>query len=114
MYQGGHSSISAADSFKSLGIQPIHVMSSAGPLKVRSEAFLGFLRSLRSGNLSNPLVQVLIVMLVGLPMSNTRPGVANYENGQYALAEDVITDALSLFSSQSVPSPDIDQMLLGQ
>ncbi len=52
--------------------------------------------------------QILNAMLVMLPISNTRPGVPNYRSGQYGLAEDIISDALSLFSSQEVPPTSSD------
>ena len=104
---GGHAAISASASYKSLGFEPIQVFSGAAPIKARSEAFLGFMRSVNSGNLANPL-QVLNVVLVGLSLSNTREDVANYGSGQYAVSQDIVDDAVTFFSDQTVPSAFFD------
>ena len=100
-----------------MGVEPIQVFSGGAPIKVRSEAFLGFLRSVLSGNLSSVL-QIINVLLVGLSISNTREDVVNFGSGQYAVSQDIIHDALTVFQDDTLPSvffnPDgFNQGLLG-
>ena len=106
-HTGGHAAISASDSYKSLGFSPLQVFSGGAPIKFRSEALLGFLRSLRDGNLNSTL-QILNILLVGLSMSNTREDVANYGSGQYLVAEGIVDDAITVFSDPSLPSAVLD------
>ena len=90
-----------------MGFEPIQVFAGGAPIKVRSEGFLGFLRSALSGNLSQAL-QVLNVLLVGLAYSNTREDVPNYGSGQYVVSQDVLDDAVTIFSDTSFPSAFLD------
>ena len=90
-----------------MGFEPIQVFAGAAPLKVRSEAFLGFLRSVLSGNL-NSVLQVLQVLIVGMSISNTREDVVNFGSGQYAVSQDIIHDAVTVFQDDTLPSAVFD------
>mmetsp|Transcript_6158 Transcript_6158/g.9338 ORF Transcript_6158/g.9338 Transcript_6158/m.9338 type:complete len:182 (+) Transcript_6158:193-738(+) len=82
--EGGYSSIAAADAFENSGMKVEHVYAGGAPIKVASWAIMGIIRSMKSDTFST--FDKLNAALVTLPLSSTRPGVANYMEDQDGLA----------------------------
>lgn len=99
--EGGFSAVAVAHGFEKHGITPIKVMSGGGPLKVRSATLFGIFQGLLSDP-ADPFAAIFTA-LAGLPLSDTRPGTANYEQGQPLLNPTYASAALALITDQNVP-----------
>jgi len=106
--EGGYSSIAAADAFEKLGIKPQYVFAGGAPIKTSSWTVMGLLRSVRLGKATPD--SLLNGALSGLPLSSTRPGVANFMQGQDALAGNRSL-WLELFTDDEIPRGDLNYLL---
>ena len=106
--EGGYSSIAAADAFENSGFKIEHVYAGGAPVKVASWAIMGVLRAINTG--TSTIFDRLNAALVSLPLSSTRPGVANYLAGQDALAGDA-TLWLQMYTDDTVPQGDNEAYL---
>ena len=98
---GGYRSIAAADGMRNHGITPVKAMACSAPLKTRSWTPMGFLRSISLGIAG---LSPLPIALATLSISNTRPGVANYNTGQSFLKEAKVESLLTMFQDLDAPS----------
>jgi len=104
--EGGYSSIAAADAFENSGMKVEHVYAGGAPIKVASWAIMGIIRSMKSDTFS--IFNKLNAALVALPLSSTRPGVANYMEDQDGLAGNRAV-WLELYKDDSLPLLDNDK-----
>ena len=100
--EGGYDSIAAADGFSKHGIKPVQVLAGGSTIKMRSWMPLGFMRTYAAGKL-NAFAQINVA-LVGLGMSNTTPGVANYNTCQTFLNPAFIDTVLKMVTDLGAPS----------
>ena len=68
--EGGYTAIAAADGFEKNDITPVKVMAGGAPIKVRTAALLGILKSLAEGALTPN--QTFFFGVVGVAFSDLR------------------------------------------
>ena len=98
--EGGYNSIAAADAFAKSGMKVEHVYAGGSGIKTSSWLIMGLFRSMNENKTT--IFHFLNAALVGLPASSTRPGVANYMEGQDALAGN-ITVWLEMYTDDNSP-----------
>ena len=106
--------MAASDKFQSYGIMPVKVLAGAAPLKGLSWTPLGFTRSLLAGKLGP--FDALHVAVVGLSLSNTRPGYSNYNTAQTFLKPDRVdnsSEMLTDLDAQHAIFPDLGAAYFG-
>jgi len=103
--EGGYNSIAAADAFENSGFKIEHVYAGGAPIKMGSWAIMGIIRSINDDKLS--IFSRLNAALVSLPLSSTRPGVANFMEGQDALAGDANV-WLQMYTDDTIPRGEND------
>lgn len=105
--EGGNSAIAAADGFEKNGITPVKVMAGSAPLMIRSTSMLSLIQSLLVGASDptsvNPF-DVLFMALIGMAVSDTRPGPANFGQGQPFLTEESAQGYAALFTDKDAPA----------
>jgi len=99
--EGGYNSIAAADAFENSGMKVEHVYAGGAPIKTSSWLIMGLFRSMNENKTT--IFHFLNAALVALPVSSTRPGVANYMEGQDALAGNR-TVWLQMYTDDNSPS----------
>jgi len=105
--EGGNSAIGAADGFEKNGITPVKVMAGSAPLMIRSTTVMSIIQSLLAAASDPSSVDpfgILYMALVGVAFSDTRPGPANFGQGQPFLNEESTQGYLALFTDKDAPS----------
>lgn len=106
---GGFHAVAAADALKKYGFIPVQVLAGGAPLKSRTWTLLGFIRDkLKFGPFDG-----LNMALVGLAVSNTRPGASNFgtPSQSFLIPEKVFDDGnglLDLFQDRNAPSSQLN------
>lgn len=104
---GGYAAVALADTFKTYyGIEPIKVLSSSAPLKLRSFP-LSLVQKLVPNTLDFADFAMSISMAsVFLPYSKTRPGMDNSKSGHSFIKPERTDYFVSMFQDQNALSPN--------